>query len=220
MWRAFSLDPGQTLWGDAANPQNKLGDISITVFDSNGSERNAGILSATQDQIEYLVAEGIASGTADVNITVGPASWRGTIDVKSYAPWVLEVAPGIAATYLVRVSNGVQTVEPTFRVTADAKYEAIPIDLGPEGDSVYLCVFGTGWRARGLYNVTLDHSRGDGTYLSVPAIYAGPEGEYAGIDQANFLLPTNLAGSGNRYAFHTFLSVGGTRTGLPGLVYK
>jgi hypothetical protein len=94
----------------------------------------------------------------------------------------------------------VQTVEPTLRVTADGNYEAIPIDLGPEGDSVYLCVFGTGWRARDPgYQVTLDHSRGDGSYLGVPAIYAGPQGEYAGMDQADFLLPRNLAGSGNRF---------------------
>src|SRR5205807_7959387 len=120
------------------------------VFDSMGY-KPAGILSATQDQIEYIVPEGIASGTADLTIAVGPATWRGTIDVKPYAPRVLLIAPTIAATYLVRVSNGVQTVEPTFRVAPDGKYEAVPIDLGPEGDSVYLCVFGTGWRAHGLY---------------------------------------------------------------------
>ena len=112
-------------------------------------------------------------------------------------------------------------MEPTFRVTANGQYEAVPIDLGPEGDSVYLCVFGTGWRARGsVQDVTLQHSRNDGTYLTVPAIYAGAQGEYAGVDQANFLLPRSLAGTGNLFTFHTVLGVGGIMTGLPGLVYK
>jgi uncharacterized protein (TIGR03437 family) len=215
------LDAGQTLSGDIANPPKKLGDISIAVFDSIGGERDAGILSATQDQIEYLIPDDFASGTADVNITIGPTTWRGTIEIKSFAPRVLEVAPGIAAAYLVRVSNGVQTIEPTFHATVDGKYEAVPIDLGPPGDAVYLCVFGTGWRWRAsLADFTLDLSRDDGTYLRIPAVYAGPEGAYAGIDQANFLLPRSLAGSGNRYALHTFLNAGGTRTGLPGLFYK
>jgi len=177
--------------------------------------------SATQDQIEYIVPEGIASGTAELTIAVGPATWRGTLDVKPYAPRVLLVAPTVAATYLVRVSNGVQTVEPTFRVTADGNYEAILIDLGPEGDSVYLCLFGTGWHGRAPgYEVTLDHSLGDGTYLSVPAIHSGPQGEFAGMDQADFLHPRSIGGSGNLYTLHTFLNVGGTRVGFPGLVYK
>jgi len=67
---------------------------------------------------------------------------------------------------------------------------------------------------------TLDHSLGDGTYLSVPAIYWGPQGEFAGMDQVDFLLPRRIGGSGNLYTLHTFLNVGGTRVGFPGLVYK
>ena len=57
------------------------------------------------------------------------------------------------------------------------------------------------------------------TDFRVTATYAGAQGEYAGLDQADFLLPRGLAGSANRYVFHTFLDTG-TRTGVPGLVYK
>ena len=218
---AHFLEAGATLIGDPKNPPQKLGAIGILVTDSTGLHPGAGILSATQDQIEYIVPEGTSTGTADLAITIGAATWRGTLDIRPYAPQVLQVASAIAATYVVRVRNGVQTMEPTFRVAANGQYEAVPIDLGPEGDSVYLCVFGTGWRARGsVQDVTLQHSRNDGTYLTVPAIYAGAQGEYAGVDQANFLLPRSLAGTGNLFTFHTFLGVGGLMTGLPGLVYK
>jgi uncharacterized protein (TIGR03437 family) len=214
------LNAAQTLTANPKNPQDTLGDIRIQVSDSQGP-KPAAILSATPDRIEYVLPEGTLPGTANLNIMVGAASWRGTIDVKSYAPRVLEVSPKITAAYVVRVRDGVQTVEPTFRVTDDGKFEAIPIDLGPVGDSVYLCVFGTGWRARNPgYDLFLEYSRGDGSYLSVPATYAGAQGEYAGMDQADFLLPRSLAGSGNLYLLRTFLDIGGARTGFAGWIYK
>jgi uncharacterized protein (TIGR03437 family) len=32
--------------------------------------------------------------------------------------------------------------------------------------------------------------------LSLPAVYAGPQGQYPGLDQVNVQLPASLAGSG------------------------
>jgi uncharacterized protein (TIGR03437 family) len=32
--------------------------------------------------------------------------------------------------------------------------------------------------------------------MSLPALYVGPQGQYAGLDQVNVQLPASLAGSG------------------------
>ena len=53
-------------------------------------------------------------------------------------------------------------------------------------------IFGTGFQAAGSsgVNVSIDGS-------SVPVKYAGPQGGFVGLDQANVLLPASLAGKGN-----------------------
>jgi len=222
------LSPGKTLMGDPGAPLTNLGDISVRVLDSRGGSKPAAILSATADQIEYVLPEGTASGTDDLYIAVGSVQWRGTIDVNRVAPRVFEVAPGIAAAYLIRVHNGEQTVEPVFRVSSDGSYSPAPIDLGREGDFVYLCVFGTGWRGRAsLMDVALEYFNPDaGPALAntlnfrLSPIYAGAQGEFAGLDQADFLLPRGLTGTGNRYSNVTLLNVQGIRAPLRGLIYK
>jgi uncharacterized protein (TIGR03437 family) len=219
------MAPGEPLIGDSRNPGNELGNITVIVHDS-GGPKSAAILFANQDRIEYITPEGALPGTADLEIVVGSITWRGTIDVKPIAPRVLEIAPGFASAYLVRVRDGTQSVEPVFRVAEDGKVTAVPIDFGPEGDFVYLCVFGTGWRGlRSPSDVALEYSSSNpltagGMDFRVPALYGGAQGEYAGVDQVNFLLPRALAGSGSLYTVHTFLNVQGITTGLPGLVYK
>src|SRR5262249_26837745 len=67
-----------------------------------------------------------------------------------------------------------------------------PIDLGPAADQVFLILFGTGIRGRsGLSAVT---ATVDGERAAVS--YAGPQGEFDGLDQVNVLLPRTLAGRG------------------------
>ena len=66
----------------------------------------------------------------------------------------------------------------------------IPIDLS--SDQVYLVLYRTGIRLRStLTNVTASIG---GT--SLPLVYAGAQGSFAGLDQANILLPRTLTGRG------------------------
>ena len=67
-----------------------------------------------------------------------------------------------------------------------------PIDLGPEGDLVFLIVYGTGWRFRSSLSaasVTIDGVMGEDSYLGI-------QPDYVGLDQSNILLPRTLAGRG------------------------
>jgi uncharacterized protein (TIGR03437 family) len=67
----------------------------------------------------------------------------------------------------------------------------VPIDPGVDAP-VYLSFYGTGISARSsLGNVTVTIG-GE----SIPALYAGPQGQFPGLDQVNVPLPLSLRGSG------------------------
>jgi uncharacterized protein (TIGR03437 family) len=64
-----------------------------------------------------------------------------------------------------------------------------PIDLGANGDQVYLVLYGSGLRHAAALSVALN-----GT--SLPVLFFGAQGAYPGLDQINVgPLPSNLAGT-------------------------
>ena len=70
-----------------------------------------------------------------------------------------------------------------------------PIDLGPEGEQVFLLLFGTGIRGRAaLANVAV--TIGVVNSVNAPVSFAGAQGGFVGLDQVNALLPRALIGRG------------------------
>src|SRR5262249_4618400 len=101
---------------------------------------------------------------------------------------------GVAAALVLRVrADGSQQFEPVAQFDpAQNKFVAVPIELGPEGDQVFLILFGTGIRFRGdLSKVT---AKVGGANAS--ALYAGPQNSFVGLDQVNMMIPRSLAGRG------------------------
>jgi hypothetical protein len=83
----------------------------------------------------------------------------------------------------VRVRDAVQSMEPLRELPPDerAGFPFQFVDLGPETDQVYLILLSTGLRNRSsLAGVSVRF--GD---LEAPVEYAGPQGEYAWLDQVN-----------------------------------
>ena len=79
------------------------------------------------------------------------------------------------------------------------------MSVGSATDQLYLIAFGTGFRNRSaLTNVSATVG---GTAAQVT--YAGAQGTYVGLDQANILIPASLAGSGNQ---NVVLTVDGKST--------
>jgi uncharacterized protein (TIGR03437 family) len=69
---------------------------------------------------------------------------------------------------------------------------AVPVGFGPAADGLYLTLYGTGLRGA---NTAGTRATVDG--LPIPVIYAGPQPEFAGLDQVNLgPLPRSLAGRG------------------------
>lgn len=169
-------------------PTGLLG-TTVTVTDSGGTARPAQLFFVSPGQINYLIPAGTALGTATVNVESGAgASATGTVEIAGVAPALYAAnaqGNGVAAAFFLRVAaDGTRTQELLFDPATGA---AIPVDLGPEGDQVFLLLFGTG--VRGFQDAVGAQVGGQ----DVPVLGAVPQPEFVGLDQINIgPLPRSL----------------------------
>jgi uncharacterized protein (TIGR03437 family) len=175
-------------------PPESLGGVNITVKDSAAVSRLAGIYYVSPNQLNFVVPEETAPGIASFTV-----HGQGTTDAVLSAE-VVTAAPslftadssgsGVAAATAIRLIAGQQFPAPVFDCAGGA-CSAIPILLGVD-TPVYLSLYGTGIRNRSsLANVTCTIGG-----MAVPVEYAGPQPQYAGLDQVNVLLTLGLRGAG------------------------
>lgn len=176
-----------------------LAGTTLKVTDSAGMERLASLLFVSPTQINYLIPAETAVGSA--LITVHSASGNiatGIIRIEAVAPGIFSAnsnGQGVAAAVALRVkSDGAQFFEPVSRFDESSqKFIAHPIDLGEESDQVFLILFGTGLRFRSDLSAVKTQI-GDSI---VQILFAGAQGDFAGLDQINLPLPRNLSGKGD-----------------------
>ncbi len=177
----------------------QLAGTTVQVRDSAGVTRLAPLFFVSGGQINYQIPEGTATGTAMVTVTSG----NGTVSTGALA--IVSVAPGlftanatglgVAAAVALRVkADGTQIYEPVSQWDAgQQRYVSTPIDLGPEGEQVYLILFGTGLRF--LSNLSAASATMGGS--GIPVLFVGPQGEFVGLDQVNLgPVPRSLGGRG------------------------
>src|SRR5262245_2457996 len=179
-----------------------LAGVSVRVTDDMRTSRLAPLLFVSPTQINFLIPPGTETGAGTISFrnSNGGAS-NGDIEFVSVAPGLFTAnatGSGVAAALALRVkANGSQTFEPIFQLDAQNQPVPIPIDLGPDlgngADRVFLVAFGTGFRFRsslGAVSVTIG-----GT--PAQALFVGAQPNFAGLDQANILLPRSLIGRGD-----------------------
>jgi uncharacterized protein (TIGR03437 family) len=173
-----------------------LDGVVVKFRDGAGVIRNAPLLFVSPQQINCLIPAGTVTTLANVSVELdGYTLAFGTLNVKPVAPGFFTFngnGSGVPTGYALRVRDGIQTKESIHQPTATNRFEPRPIDLGSAEDQVWLVLFGTGIRGRAaLSNVTA-------TIGGVNALvsYAGAQGEFAGLDQVNLLIPRSLAGRG------------------------
>jgi uncharacterized protein (TIGR03437 family) len=170
-----------------------LGGVSVTVTDSSGTVRPAGLFFVSPAQVNYVLPEGTPRGLATVTLTTaGGATATEKIFVQPVYPSLFTLGgetEGAPAAWIFRVrADGSSAYEPV----AQADGTLIPIDLGPESDVLYLSVLGTGIRTRpSLESVGVSFNG-----IGAVASYAGPQPETPGLDQVNVAVPRGLAGQG------------------------
>jgi uncharacterized protein (TIGR03437 family) len=121
---------------------------------------------------------------------------KGEVPINATAPGLFTAnggGSGVPATYALRVRGDAQIVEPLLRYDEGQKhFVPAPIDLGTEGDLVFLVLFGTGFRFA-MASGVIATVGGE----NAEVFYAGAAPGYDGVDQANVLLPRSLAGKGD-----------------------
>jgi uncharacterized protein (TIGR03437 family) len=176
-------------------PTNLAG-ASVRVKDSAGAERLAPLFFVSPGQINYLLPPGSASGLATVSTFNGEnKTSAGAINIDRVAPGLFAAnanGQGVAAALALRVkADGSQVVESVAQFDA-AQNRFVPRPLAPPlaGEEIFLALFGTGLRGRTALNAVTARIG------NVPAevLYAGAQGELAGLDQANLRLPRAVHG--------------------------
>ncbi len=175
-----------------------LAGTSVRVRDSAGVERSAPLFFVSPAQVNYLIPAGTANGAAIVTITSGDGvvSAEDTT-IAAVAPGLFTVddsGRGLAAALALRAkTDGSQQFESVAQFDpAQNKFVAVPIDLGPETDQVFLILFGAGLR----YRSALSAVRARIGDVDSQVSFAGPQNNFAGLDQVNVRLSRALSGRG------------------------
>lgn len=166
-----------------------LAGTEVSVRDSAGVTRKAGLFFVSPTQINLLVPSGTATGAAEIR--VGGTSL--TVQVDRTGPGLFSATAsgkGVAAGSAIHVApDQSQRIEPLY-AAVDGSIRSVPIDLGSGADQVYLMLFGTGIRH---FATAISATIGG---QSVGAV-AVPQGSFAGLDQVNLgPLPRSLKGRG------------------------
>lgn len=170
-------------------------DAVVELTDATGAKMSATLLFASATQVNYLVPATAAPGRLDVVVrNSATVLARGSLELDRVAPTLFSAnadGRGVAAAQIVRVkSDGTQSYEAVAQFDAGkGRYVALPIDFGASTDRIFLLLYGTGFRNAAGTTLQI------GT-VTIPLLYAGPQSQYAGLDQANAELQRSLAGTG------------------------
>ncbi len=170
-----------------------------------GRPQPAPLFFVSPNQINFLVPQ--ANDGAPLSPTGGIAFLSVFVDGQLVSDGYISLAPvapglfsanasgaGVAAAVALRVkADGSQQFEPVAEFDqAQKRFVARPIDPGPEGERVFLILFGTGIRG---YSSPLSLQVKVGG-IDAQALFAGAQGDFAGLDQVNIELPRALKGRG------------------------
>ncbi|MFN0086854.1 MAG: hypothetical protein ACKVX9_15795 [Blastocatellia bacterium] len=170
--------------------------FSLRKIDNTAVTANAPLFAVAPGQMNLLVPENATLGPAILTVfRFDGVRYSENVRIEAVAPALFSAnadGANVAAAVALRVRNGVQTYEPVAAYdNVQKRFVSVPIDLGPEGDQVFLLLFGTGIRGRSALDKVAVRVGG----IDAPVGYAGAQG-LPGLDQINVALPRSLAGKG------------------------
>jgi uncharacterized protein (TIGR03437 family) len=186
----------------ASQLPESLGNAQIRVRDARGAEHLAPLFFISPNQVNFLLPDSVAPGVATIRAFRGPeVVASGDIQVDPVAPGIFTARAngrGVAAGQFVRVDrNGNQTIGNLFE---PGSLDEVPVELGEEGEAVYLVLYGTGMR---LWGDAVTATAG-----GIPVSSTRPfrHSIFRGLDQVNIgPLPQALRG---RSSVSIVLSIG------------
>ncbi|MCI0423656.1 MAG: hypothetical protein L0312_31305, partial [Acidobacteria bacterium] len=196
---AFGANPAAGTQAASGLPlPTTLAGVSVKVRDSLGAERPAPLFFVSPGQINYQIPPGTAGGQAAMMVTSGSnIVAAGSAVIAIVAPGLFSAnasGQGVAAAVALRIrADSSQSFEPISRFdSAQNRFVAVPIDLGPESDQVFLILYGTGIRFRSASSALSCAIGGAGSEV----LFADAAPGFVGLDQVNVRLSRSLAGRG------------------------
>ncbi len=187
---------GEIVAAETTPLPTSLGGTQVIVRDSEGVERAAALFFVSPAQINLMIPAGTAFGQGEIIVrTADGQEVRAPLGITSATPGVFAAnadGRGVAAAFALRVAaDGAQTTEPVFQLSESGQsFVPAPIDLGPEGEQVFLILFGTGLRGASSVRAVVGGE-------VVPTLFFGPQGGFVGLDQINVgPIPRSLLGAG------------------------
>lgn len=176
-----------------------LAQTKVKITDANGTAHFAPLFYVSPLQINYQVPAEAALGPALVTIedASGNVTSGGMIEISVVSPAVFSAnssGKDLAAANIQRVRvDGSQSFEGIATWDAgQGKIVPVPIDMGEEGEELYLVLYGTGIRSR----IDLISVRATVNNEDTEVLYADTQGYFVGVDQINLKLSRQLAGKG------------------------
>jgi uncharacterized protein (TIGR03437 family) len=188
-------------------PTSLLG-TTVKVTDSAGTERTASLFFVAPSQINYQIPEGTADGVATVVVAINNnIVGAGPMTIAKVVPGLISAnanGQGVAAAVALRVTgSGQQTFEAVARFdSSSSRFVAVPIDLGPTSDQVFLILFGVGFRNSANTDGNPNNGSAENVRVtiggtSIPVLYSGAAPGFVGLDQCNVgPIPRSLIGRG------------------------
>ncbi len=167
-----------------------LSGTSVTVTDSAGVARPAGLYYVSPLQVNYEIPPETALGAATVTMTpTSGLAGTETIQVGNVSPGLFQLnSSGLVAAWALPIVNGVQQPLEAVYQLSGTSIVPLPVNLGLP---TYLELYGTGIRNASNVTVTVGGE-------NVPVLFAGPAPDEVGEDQVNIgPLSTSLIGQGN-----------------------
>lgn len=168
----------------------------VEVADSAGRVRAPQIFFLGERQVNFLIPAATATGAARISLIApgGTRTHSTVVNISTVAPALFSAnatGRGAPAAVAIRVeAGGAQIPVEVFRCAGPLLCTLQPVELNDR--PVYLSLYGTGLRwARGPIVVKVDEEE-------VPVTYAGPQGQFAGLDQVNVRLDRTVRTRGER----------------------
>jgi uncharacterized protein (TIGR03437 family) len=171
-----------------------LDGLSVTVRDSQGATRNAGLVFTSSGQVNAQLPTELAAGEATLTLGRGGATLiEDKVQVVSTAPALfVQMVEGLPRPLGEMVWTGAAGVQQRSPI-GTLRFSQTPGDIT-------LVLYGTGLNAA---TATATARVSD---AAATVAYAGAQGQFAGLDQYNIVVPRSLAGRGD---VMLSLSVGG-----------
>ena len=169
-----------------------LAGTTVTVRDSQGTERAAPLFFAGPGQVNAQIPPGTVDGTATITVrnSLGETS-SGTFRVTTVAPGFFTGTAngsGAAAGLAIHVVGSQQTRESLFAENGTTR----AISFNPATESLFLELYGTGIRNRtNQTNVTCEIGG-----VAAAVEYASDAPGFIGLDQVNIRIPNSLDNRG------------------------